>query len=151
MSDLSVGEVAQRAGVKVSTLHFYEKKGLITSRRNAGNQRRYDRTVLRVIALIKTAQQLGLGLNEVADAIATLPNKSVKREDWERLSRQWQAGLTQRIERLTQMRDELDFCIGCGCLSMDKCKLHNPDDELGTEGNGPVRWNKIGVTGNHHS
>lgn len=134
---LSVGEVARRSGVAVSTLHFYEQKGLITSWRNAGNQRRYHRDVLRRIAVIKVAQRLGISLAEIRDALASLPtDRTVTAADWQRLSEQWRARLDQRINLLMGLRDQLSDCIGCGCLSIDACRLRNPMDELGDEGPG---------------
>ncbi|UJW87396.1 redox-sensitive transcriptional activator SoxR [Devosia sp. SL43] len=135
---LSVGEVAARSGVAVSALHFYESKGLISSHRSAGNQRRYDRTVLRRVAVIRVAQDLGLSLGRIAEALATLPADAAPGpEDWERLSRQWRDEIDQRIARLTQLRDELTGCIGCGCLSTGTCPMRNPGDRLATKGSGP--------------
>jgi MerR family transcriptional regulator, redox-sensitive transcriptional activator SoxR len=136
--ELSVGELAQRSGVAVSALHFYESKGLIRSRRTAGNQRRYPRETLRLVALIKVAQRTGVPLAEIQQALATLPDgRSPTPADWKRLSAQWRADLTARIERLTRLRDQLTDCIGCGCLSMRACPLRNPWDELGAQGPGP--------------
>jgi MerR family transcriptional regulator, redox-sensitive transcriptional activator SoxR len=134
---LTVGEVAERAGVAVSTLHFYEAEGLITSWRNSGNQRRYAREVLRRVAVIKVAQRTGIPLKEIREALATLPEKRTPTTaDWKKLSARWRGQLTERIERLTRLRDQLDGCIGCGCLSMDSCPLRNPWDRLGREGAG---------------
>lgn len=134
---LSVGEVARRGGVAVSTVHFYEAQGLITSWRNAGNQRRFARDVLRRIAVIKVAQRAGIPLKAIRDALATLPKqRTPTREDWERLSANWRDELDTRIQRLTQLRDELSDCIGCGCLSIDRCPLRNPGDALGEAGSG---------------
>src|SRR6201996_9103179 len=111
---LTVGEVAERSGVAVSTLHFYEAEGLISSWRNAGNQRRYAREVLRRVALIKVAQKTGISLAAIRDALSTLPDgRTPTAEDWKRLSAQWRADLNDRIERLTRLRDQLDGCIGC--------------------------------------
>ena len=136
---LKVGELAQRSGVSVSALHFYEKKGLIRSTRNSGNQRLYHRAVLRRVAIIKVAQQLGMSLAEIKQAIAILPmNKSASQADWQKLSQFWHAQLETRIAKLTRLRDELSGCIGCGCLSVDACALRNPDDELGLEGAGAI-------------
>lgn len=135
---LSVGEVAERSGVPVSTIHFYESKGLIASWRNAGNQRRFSREVLRRIAVIKVAQRAGVPLARIRDALAALPdNRTPTMRDWQRLSRQWRAELDQRIRSLTRLRDELDGCIGCGCLSTRNCPLRNPNDVLAEEGAGP--------------
>lgn len=135
---LSVGQVAERSGVAVSTLHFYEAKGLIRSQRNAGNQRRYPREVLRRVAIIKVAQRLGIPLADIGAALATLPqDHTPSAADWQQLSAQWQRDLDARIEQLTHLRDQLTGCIGCGCLSMQECPLRNPWDELGQQGAGP--------------
>lgn len=135
---LSVGDVARRSGVAVSALHFYEAKGLIRSDRTSGNQRRYDRTVLRRIAVIRVAQDLGLSLTRIADALATLPADAAPgRDDWARLSAQWRDEIDGRIARLQQLRDGLTNCIGCGCLSTGHCPMRNPDDRLATAGSGP--------------
>ncbi len=135
--ELSVGEVAARSGVAVSTLHFYEAKGLIASQRNAGNQRRYPRDVLRRVAIIKVAQRTGVPLAEIGEALQALPaGRSPGAADWQRLSANWRARLDARIRRLERLRDQLDGCIGCGCLSMDACPLRNPGDVLGEEGPG---------------
>ena len=136
---LSVGEVAGRSGVAVSTLHFYEREGLIESWRTDGNQRRYSRDVLRRIAIVRVAQQTGVPLAEIRDALAAVPSKRTSTaEDWQRLSTIWKARLEERIRTLTQLRDELQECIGCGCLSMTNCPLRNPGDRLGQHGPGPV-------------
>lgn len=134
-----VGRVAQRSGVKVSTLHFYESKGLIFSARNAGNQRRYTPDVLRRIAVIKAAQKLGVSLDEIQQSFASLPqNRTPTTEDWAALSRDWRDALNNRIAYLERLRDYLTGCIGCGCLSMKACPLYNPDDQLAAEANGAV-------------
>ena len=136
-TDLSVGEMAKRAGVAVSTLHFYEAEGLIKSWRNQGNQRRYAREVLRRVAVIRVAQRAGVSLAAIRDALKALPNeRTPTAEDWGRLSARWRAELDQRIKRLTGLRDQLDGCIGCGCLSMGVCPLRNPWDVLGEQGPG---------------
>jgi len=136
-SELSVGEVSQRSGIAVSALHFYEEKGLIASHRNSGNQRRYHRDVLRRVSLIKVAQNLGLELSEIKDALAQLPQDQVASPaDWKRMSLQWKEHLDDRITRLTQLRDHLTGCIGCGCLSMRTCPLRNPFDRLSKKGPG---------------
>jgi MerR family redox-sensitive transcriptional activator SoxR len=135
--DLSVGEVARRSGVAVSTLHFYETKGLIRSARSDGNQRRYPRGVLRRIAVIRIAQETGLPLAEIKRAMDHLPyERPVTAEDWRALSEAWRVLLDERIRRLTALRDRLEGCIGCGCLSMTECPLRNPDDRLGADGPG---------------
>ncbi|MDI5935754.1 redox-sensitive transcriptional activator SoxR [Halomonas sp. M4R5S39] len=136
--ELSVGEVATRSGLAISAIHFYEAKGLIRSRRNAGNQRRFSRDVLRRVAIIKVAQRTGISLAEIRDAFDTLPSSHAPTAaDWRRLSASWRQALDERITRLTRLRDQLDHCIGCGCLSMDDCPLRNPEDELAEEGTGP--------------
>lgn len=136
--DLSVGEVAARAGVAISTLHFYESKGLIGSYRNAGNHRRYRRDVLRRVAVIKVAQRAGIPLQAIGAALATLPDgRTPTAADWRRLSAAWKGELDERIERLTRLRDQLSSCIGCGCLSISDCPLRNPNDELAGQGSGP--------------
>ncbi|MFP3921861.1 MAG: redox-sensitive transcriptional activator SoxR [Dichotomicrobium sp.] len=135
---LTVGEVARRSGLAVSTLHYYEARGLIQSWRTAGNQRRYPRAVLRRVAVIKVAQRVGIPLAEIREALETLPGDNMpSAEDWRRLSTAWQAKLDARIEKLSRLRDQLDNCIGCGCLSIRACPLRNPDDVLGEDGSGP--------------
>jgi MerR family redox-sensitive transcriptional activator SoxR len=137
--ELSVGEVAARSGVSVSALHFYERKGLIRSGRTSGNQRRYDREVLRRLALLQVAQELGISLGEVGSALAALPDgRSPTRKDWERISERWAVDLDRRIALLLRLRSSLAGCIGCGCLSIDRCAIFNADDHLSTEGPGPV-------------
>jgi MerR family redox-sensitive transcriptional activator SoxR len=137
---LSVGEVARRSGVAVSTLHFYEAKGLIGSERTVGNQRRYARAVLRRVSFIRVAQRVGISLADIAVALATLPATAApSREDWARLSAAWREELDERMAQLKKLRDTLDDCIGCGCLSIDRCRLRNPQDKLADEGAGPQR------------
>ncbi|WP_169735573.1 redox-sensitive transcriptional activator SoxR [Luteimonas huabeiensis] len=136
--ELTVGELAARSGVAVSALHFYEKKGLIRSLRTAGNQRRYPRDVLRRVAVIKVGQRAGVPLAEIRAALETLPDgRTPTVADWSRLSRRWRAELDERIQRLLHLRDDLDGCIGCGCLSLKVCPLRNPEDRLGEDGAGP--------------
>jgi MerR family transcriptional regulator, redox-sensitive transcriptional activator SoxR len=135
---LTVGEVARRGGVAVSTLHFYEAKGLIRSWRTNGNQRRYAREVLRRVAIIRVAQRTGMELDEIRKALKALPGeRTPTAEDWKKLSANWKNELNARIERLTRLRDQLDGCIGCGCLSMEACPLRNPWDRLAKQGPGP--------------
>lgn len=139
--ELSVGEVAERSGVAVSTLHFYESKGLIHSNRNRGNQRRYPRSVLRRVAVIKVAQKTGIPLAEIGEALSVLPHdRPLTAEDWKRLSERWRDALDRRIDQLQSLRDHLTGCIGCGCLSLQRCRLANPGDVLGERGDGPMRW-----------
>jgi MerR family redox-sensitive transcriptional activator SoxR len=135
---LSIGEVAKRSGVAVSALHFYEAKGLIRSLRTDGNQRRYPRGVLRRVAVIKVAQRTGMPLAEIREALAALPDdRAPSADDWKTLSTNWRDELDVRIRRLTQLRDQLGDCIGCGCLSLTACPLRNPGDALGAGGSGP--------------
>ncbi len=139
-SDLTVGALADRAGVPVSTLHYYESLGLIRSWRTPANHRRYDRAVLRRVAIIKVAQKLGLPLEVIGEALAAIPaDTTPSREDWAAMSTVWHDTLTDRIDQLTRLRDNLGRCIGCGCLSLKQCPLYNPDDTLATEGPGPRR------------
>ncbi|HTV96258.1 MAG TPA: redox-sensitive transcriptional activator SoxR [Steroidobacteraceae bacterium] len=135
---LSVGEVAARSGVPVSTIHFYEAKGLVSSRRSAGNQRRYGRDVLRRVAIIRVAQRLGLPLAMIKQAIDSLPGgRTPTAKDWKRLSAEWRMELDRRIALLQRLRGELDGCIGCGCLSLQICQLRNPGDAVSDQGSGP--------------
>jgi MerR family transcriptional regulator, redox-sensitive transcriptional activator SoxR len=139
-AELTVGQLAARSGVAVSALHFYERQGLITSRRTSGNQRRYPRDVLRRVALVRIAQRVGIPLADVAAALALLPDgRTPTRDDWGRLSRHWQADLDERMRQLQQLRDAFVDCVGCGCLSIDRCRLANPYDALGAQGPGPRR------------
>ena len=135
---LSIGETARRAGVAASALRFYETRGLIHSMRGRGNQRQYHRTMLRRISIIKIAQSLGLSLGEIGKALDRLSDKrNPTRRDWEKLSTEWRVQLDQRIENLIDMREKLAGCIGCGCLSLDRCALYNPGDEAAAQGAGP--------------
>lgn len=132
---LSVGEVARRAGVAVSALHFYERKGLIRSVRTSGNQRRYERSVLRRVAVIQVAQSVGMSLEDIGTALASLPaDKAPSTKDWETMSHGWRDALTARIAQLERLRDGLVSCIGCGCLSTETCPMRNPGDRLGRQG-----------------
>ena len=138
--EFTVGEISARSGVAVSALHFYENKGLIRSHRTAGNQRRYDPEVLRRVAVIKVAQEVGISLADIAAQLESLPERRTpNRKDWHLLSKGWREDLDRRIRQLESLRDGLDDCIGCGCLSINKCKLRNPDDRLGSEGAGARR------------
>jgi len=135
---LSIGEVADRTGVAVSGLRFYEAEGLIASTRSPGGQRRFAREVLRRIAFIRIAQQLGLSLEEIRDALGSLPGeRTPTTADWARLSRHWRSRLDDRIRLLELVRDDLASCIGCGCLSLQSCRLYNPDDRARVLGQGP--------------
>ncbi|MBA2460338.1 MAG: redox-sensitive transcriptional activator SoxR [Actinobacteria bacterium] len=134
---LTIGELAARSGVAPSALRFYEAQGLIPARRTSGNQRRYDRAVLRRIALIQAGRAAGIPLIRIRAALETLPaHRTPTRRDWERLSRGWRDDLDQRIVTLQALRTRLTTCIGCGCLSIDACELLNPDDEAGKAGSG---------------
>jgi MerR family transcriptional regulator, redox-sensitive transcriptional activator SoxR len=136
--ELTVGQVAERSGVAVSALHFYESQGLISSRRTAGNQRRYPREILRRVAFIRAAQGVGIPLRRIKAALDLLPeNRTPTRKDWARLSTAWRDDLNDHITQLEHLRDRLTGCIGCGCLSLQGCTLINPDDVLGRQGSGP--------------
>ncbi|CRM44947.1 redox-sensitive transcriptional activator SoxR [Pseudomonas fluorescens] len=135
--ELTVGQLAARSGVAVTALHFYETKGLIKSHRNAGNQRRYPRDVLRRVVVIKIAQRLGIPLATIGEALQALPDgRTPTAKDWARLSARWREDLDERINKLSLLRDKLDGCIGCGCLSMEACPLRNQGDQLGERGPG---------------
>ena len=135
--ELSIGEVAQRSGVTPSALRFYERRDLIASTRTDGNQRRYDRAVLRRLAFVQAGRAAGISLAEIRAALAGLPtSRTPSRRDWERLSNRWRDDLDERIETLQALRERLTTCIGCGCLSIDRCDLLNPDDEAATAGPG---------------
>ena len=134
---LTVGEVAHRSGFAPSALRFYERQGLLHATRTAGGQRRYQRNVLRRLAFIRAARNVGLTLDEVADALATLPEaRTPTKDDWSRLSRGWRSRLDDQIAALTKLRDGLDSCIGCGCLSLRTCAMSNPDDVVAARGPG---------------
>ncbi|GAB2668314.1 redox-sensitive transcriptional activator SoxR [Saccharopolyspora gloriosae] len=134
---LTIGEVAHRSGVAQTALRFYEQRGLITSTRTSGNQRRYERAVLRRLAFIRAAQRVGLSLEQVADALSTLPtDHAPTKADWTRLSRSWRDELDARIDGLQRLRDRLSGCIGCGCLSLRTCSLNNADDQMADYGPG---------------
>jgi MerR family redox-sensitive transcriptional activator SoxR len=135
---LTIGAVAERSGVATSALRFYEEHGLLTSVRTDGNQRRYHREVLRRVAFIRVGQQVGLSLADIRDALASLPDaRTPNQRDWERLSARWRADLDERIRLLQALRDELSSCIGCGCLTLHRCKLYNPNDGAARLGSGP--------------
>lgn len=136
-AELTIGEVADRSGVATSALRFYEAQGLITAGRTGGNQRRYERAVLRRIALINAGRAAGIPLERIRAALDSLPTgRTPTRRDWERLSRAWRDDLEGQMATLRSIRDRLTTCIGCGCLSIDACTLLNPDDEAGSLGPG---------------
>ncbi len=138
VTTLAIGQVAARSGVAASALRFYEAEGLISSERSPSGQRRFRRDVLRRVAVIKSAQHLGITLKEIKAAFTALPDhRSPNRRDWQRLSRSWQGQLTVRIQQLIRLRDQLDDCIGCGCLSLRSCPLRNPRDIAAEAGPGP--------------
>jgi MerR family transcriptional regulator, redox-sensitive transcriptional activator SoxR len=136
---LTIGELSRRSGVATSALRYYESVGLIESERTTGNQRRYRRIALRRVAFIRSAQRVGLTLDEVAAALGTLPaGRTPTKADWARLSQSWRPRIDAQIERLERLRDKLDGCIGCGCLSLRNCSLNNPEDVVAPRGPGAV-------------
>lgn len=138
MDDLTIGALSERTGVAPSALRFYEAEKLISSSRTAGGQRRYRRDTIRRVSFVRIAQQVGLSLDEIRDALSSLPEgRTPDRRDWERLSASWRPRLDERIATLERLRDRLDGCIGCGCLSLSLCKLANPGDVAGEAGPGP--------------
>ena len=138
---LTISEVARRSGVAASALRFYEERGLISSERAGSGHRRYERPVLRRIAFIVFAQRVGLTLEEIGEELAKLPpDRAPNKRDWSRLSKSWTARIDERIAELERLRAGLTDCIGCGCLSLDRCKLANPEDRAGREGPGPRYW-----------
>lgn len=137
---LTVGEAAERSGFAPSGLRYYEKQGLISAERTAGNQRRFSRDVLRRLAFISAAQHVGLTLEEIRAALARLPqDRTPTKSDWTAISRAWRSRLDDEIAALEALRDRLDGCIGCGCLSLQACHLFNPGDELAEQGSGATR------------
>ncbi|WP_141014402.1 redox-sensitive transcriptional activator SoxR [Nocardioides sambongensis] len=136
---LTIGQLAERAGVATSAIRYYESKGLVASERTTGNQRRYASATLRRVAFIRAAQQVGLSLEEIAAALATLPEeRTPTKADWHRISRDWRPRLDEQIRRIELLRGRLDSCIGCGCLSLKSCSLMNPGDEAAERGTGAV-------------
>jgi MerR family transcriptional regulator, redox-sensitive transcriptional activator SoxR len=136
---LSVGDVSQRSGFAPSAVRYYEKEGLIKAHRTEGNQRRFERAVLRRLAFVRAARHVGLTLEEVKQALSELPdNRTPTRADWTRISRLWRKRLDAQIGALTALRDGLDSCIGCGCLSLKRCAISNPNDVAATRGPGAV-------------
>jgi MerR family redox-sensitive transcriptional activator SoxR len=137
METLTIGDFSARSGVAPSALRYYEKEGLIRSTRTTGNQRRYQRSELRRVAFIRIAQQVGVSLDEIREALASLPeNRTPTKADWSRLSARWRRRLDERIALMERLRDQLTGCIGCGCLSLQRCKLANPGDRLAESGPG---------------
>ncbi|MBV8500584.1 MAG: redox-sensitive transcriptional activator SoxR [Paucibacter sp.] len=141
MDRIAIGELARRSGVAASALRFYEEQGLISSERSSGGRRHYARSELRRVAFIGAAQSVGLSLEQIRAALNSLPEgRTPTAADWARLSREWRPLLDARIAALTRLRDQLDACIGCGCLSMKKCALYNPGDGAAALGSGPRYW-----------
>ncbi|MEM9565543.1 MAG: redox-sensitive transcriptional activator SoxR [Actinomycetota bacterium] len=135
---LTIGDVAKRTGTATSTLRFYEDRRLISSRRNDSGYRIYDADVIRRVSFIRTAQRVGLTLEEIGEALASLPDeRTPNARDWARLARAWGPSLDERIATLTRLREQLDSCIGCGCLSLTSCGIWNPDDVAASLGEGP--------------
>lgn len=135
---LSVGEISKRSGLPISTIHFYEEKGIISSFRNNGNQRQFQRESLRIISLVKAAQGIGYSLEEIKSMLDKLPvDRKLTDADWTRISKVWKKEIESKIKALIQIRDHLNKCIGCGCLSLSECPLRNPEDRLSRKGAGP--------------
>lgn len=148
--ELTPGQLSERSGVAVSALHFYEREGLISSRRTSGNQRRYRRDTLRRVAFVRISQRVGIPLADIREALAALPEgRTPTRKDWARLSAEWHSELESRIEQLVRLRDNLTDCIGCGCLSLNSCTIVNGHDKLGAEGPG-ARNLDVNLRGEHH-
>ena len=142
---LTIGQLSDRSGAATSALRYYESQGLISSYRTTGNQRRYRQATLRRVAFIRSAQRVGLTLDEISEALSSLPEgRTPTKADWSRLSRGWRPRLDEQIERLERLRDKLDGCIGCGCLSLKVCALNNPHDEVAPRGPGAVFLQPVG-------
>ncbi|WP_370336901.1 redox-sensitive transcriptional activator SoxR [Parvularcula marina] len=138
MDDLTIGQLAERVGVSVSAIRFYEAKGLLFPLRNSGGQRRFRRSDIRRLSFVLIAQQIGLTIEEIKDKLDALPEgRNPTKEDWSKMSRAFRADLDQRMMVLGRLRDNLDGCIGCGCLSLKKCAIYNPQDQAGRRGTGP--------------
>jgi MerR family transcriptional regulator, redox-sensitive transcriptional activator SoxR len=139
MTELTIGDLSERSGIAASAIRYYEDRGLVWSRRTAGNQRRYQRAMLRRLAFVRTAQRVGLSLEEIEEALGALPSsRTPTKADWTRLSRGWRPRIDEQIARLERLRDTLDSCIGCGCLILRRCNLSNPGDVVAARGPGPV-------------
>jgi MerR family redox-sensitive transcriptional activator SoxR len=141
VDELTIGEVAARSGIATSALRYYEERGLITADRAGSGHRRYPRYILRRVAFIVFAQKIGLTLEEIREELSKLPeNRAPKRADWSKLSSRWTARIDERILELEKLKMGLTECIGCGCLSLDRCQLANPGDRLASRGPGPRMW-----------
>ena len=137
-SGYAIGDLAKRTGLSVSAIRFYETRGLVSPYRNSGGQRRFEPSDIRRLSFVMIAQKLGLSLEEISAALASLPEgRTPTKRDWERLSKAIRQTLDDRIAMMTRLRDRLDGCIGCGCLSLKNCTIYNPDDEAGARGAGP--------------
>ena len=135
---LSIGFVAERTGLAVSAVRYYEEQGLVTPSRNAGGQRSFERSDIRRLSFVRIAQGLGFSISEIREALKSLPdNRTPTKADWSRISNEFGSILDARIAQMQSLREKLDGCIGCGCLSLDRCKLHNPDDRAARLGHGP--------------
>ena len=142
---LTIGQLSDRSGAATSALRYYESQGLIFSDRTTGNQRRYRQATLRRVAFIRSAQRVGLTLDEISEALSSLPEgRTPTKADWSMLSRSWRPRLDEQIERLERLRDKLDGCIGCGCLSLKVCALNNPHDVVAPRGPGAVFLQPVG-------
>jgi MerR family redox-sensitive transcriptional activator SoxR len=143
---LTIGDLSARSGVAPSAIRFYETHGLVASERTSGNQRRFRRSTLRRLAFIRSAQRVGLSLEEISAALASLPEgRTPTRTDWARLSEGWRPRIEEQIARLMRLRDDLDSCIGCGCLSLQRCSLQNPDDQASETGTGARFLEPVGA------
>ncbi len=137
-NQLPIGEVARRTGLSVSAIRFYESRGLVEAGRNSGGQRRFARSDIRRLSFVMIAQQMGFSIERIGEALATVPlHKAPTKAQWTRLAKNFSDDLDERIATLTRLRDKLDGCIGCGCLSLDRCELYNPEDKAGYTGAGP--------------
>lgn len=135
---LSIGQLADRTGLSVSAIRYYEAEGLVTAERNAGGQRRFRRSTIRRLSFVLIAQQFGFSITQIRNQLQNLPDKRTPtKDDWARISQEFRTALDEKIETLTRLRDQLDGCIGCGCLSLEKCALYNPNDRARRHGAGP--------------
>jgi len=138
---IPIGQVAERSGIPISAIHFYEREGMISSTRSSGNHRQFSRNVLRRLAFIRASQRVGIPLMNIKEALDELPLKRTPKEsDWGKVGKQWHKILSAQIEYMERVRDDLRTCIGCGCLSFQRCQLVNQDDALASEGAGPRRF-----------
>ena len=137
-NQLPIGEIARRTGLSVSAIRFYESRGLVEAGRNSGGQRRFARADIRRLSFVMIAQQMGFSIERISEALSGLPvHRAPSKDEWEQMARDFRHDLDQRIATMTRLRDKLDGCIGCGCLSLDSCELYNPEDRKGSNGPGP--------------